>query len=90
MSRMSGSIETGPRGLFQAVPVIAATRVPPLRPPILLRGLVDGVHSVVSTDGHAAGTRLERLLVGCDSPSKSGSFGICNPATMVFRFVYLK
>ena len=64
--------------------------MPPLRPPILYRGLSDEVHSVVSTDGHEAGTRLERLPVGSDSPSKSGNFGICNSATMVFRLFYFE
>jgi len=60
---VSGPIETGPRELFQAIPFIAAASVPPLKPPILPRGLVDEVQSVAGTDGHEAGTRPERLLV---------------------------
>jgi len=86
---VSGSIETGPRGFFQAVPLIAATRVPPLGRSSS-GGPVDEAHSVAGSDGHAAEARRERLLVDGEIASKSGSFGICNPATMVFRFFYLK
>jgi len=37
----------------------------------------------------APGYRSSATLANTASRLKSGNFGICNPATMVFSFVYL-
>ncbi len=66
-SRVSGSIDIGPRGLSHFMPLAAAiSESPSVLPLVFAQRRVDQVHAVIAADREEVGIALEVGVVGLD------------------------